>query len=96
MASLKLSRSTAVSSASVTIEDADHTFANGQKLEIKAVNAGVWIHSTGGTAAASGDGCFHLSQNESIEYDLDDGEGNLTAIREGATDAIVVVSYLEK
>ena len=95
MASFKLSRTTTISTSSATIEHADHTFAGGQKIEISAQAAGVWINTVAGTASAGGDNCFHLPQNSSIVYTFDDAEANLTAIRDGSTDCLVTVSYVE-
>jgi hypothetical protein len=83
---------TTVSNSSVAIGG---TLTGNNTYEVLSKDAAVWVHTTGGTAAADGAGCIYIPQNGWVEITLDDAQTSLTAIRADSTDAKVVVSSVQ-
>jgi hypothetical protein len=79
---------TAVSSSSVAIKTG---LVTGDIVEVFAKDDAIWVHTTGGTAAADAAGCEFVPENGWIEIAVTSGTTQLTAIRV-TTDAKAIVS----
>ncbi len=86
-----------IAAATTTVDDSSTVIlaanANeGVVVEVSTTDAAIWVHITGGTAAASAVDCIPIPKDSGTVFHLPTGHNGLTAIRVGATDAEVTVA----